>query len=167
MVIPDVGEDFLVSGTATVNNIYTTSQNTWLGKVRYIAMTAAGSGYNPASPPSVSFSGGGGTGAAGTALVANNGTIIGVQITNAGSGYTSAPTVTFGSGAATAVARVGCINQNGRVIRLMLQGASTIKNGTGNLGLSGGDFVGSTGAEIVTLRGSYGNWYLVSRSTAT
>ena len=66
-----------------------------------VAVTNVGSGYT--SVPTVSFTGGGGTGAAGTAVVVA-GEVVGVDITNAGSGYTSAPTVAFtgggGSGAA-------------------------------------------------------------------
>lgn len=44
--------------------------------------------------PTVAFTGGGGTGAAGTVTVVN-GVITGVVMTNAGTGYTSVPTVTF------------------------------------------------------------------------
>lgn len=65
---------------------------------RYISsieITAAGSGYT--SVPSVSITGGGGSGA--TAQVAIfNGTVQTVTILNAGSGYTSAPTVTVSGG---------------------------------------------------------------------
>ena len=47
------------------------------------------------SAPSVSFSGGGGTNAAGTAILDAQGKVSQVVITNSGSGYSSAPTVTF------------------------------------------------------------------------
>jgi hypothetical protein len=46
-------------------------------------------------PPIVQFSGGGGTGASGNAIVSSLGQIIGVDITNFGKGYTSAPLVKF------------------------------------------------------------------------
>ncbi len=74
--------------------------------VAVVAITNAGSGYQ--SVPTVNFSGGGGTGAAGIAIV-KNGEVVGVEMTNVGSGYTSAPTVTLTGGnptgtAATAVA---------------------------------------------------------------
>jgi hypothetical protein len=45
-------------------------------------------------PPAVTFSGGGGTGAAGTAVV-ENGIATSVTMTHNGSGYTSVPTITF------------------------------------------------------------------------
>lgn len=47
--------------------------------------------------PTITFTGGGGTGAAGT-VVLNAGVIESVTITNAGSGYTSAPTITISDG---------------------------------------------------------------------
>ena len=59
-------------------------------------MTAGGTGYT--SAPTVSFTGGGGTGAAGTAVGNSTGGVAGVNITNGGSGYTTAPTVSFGGG---------------------------------------------------------------------
>lgn len=70
-----------------------------------------GMGYT--SAPTVSFTGGGGTGAAGTAVI-ENGRVKSITITNGGSGYTSAPTVAFsgggGSGAAgTAVIDSGAV----------------------------------------------------------
>ncbi len=71
--------------------------------VSAVTITNGGSGYT--SAPAVSFSGGGGSGAAGTAQIdPNKREVTSVTITNRGSGYTSAPTVSFtgggGSGAA-------------------------------------------------------------------
>ena len=61
-----------------------------------INITAGGSNYTTA--PTVSFSGGGGTGAAGFATINGSGAVTGVTITNAGSGYTSTPNITFTGG---------------------------------------------------------------------
>lgn len=66
-----------------------------------ITVTDGGSGYT--SPPTVSFSGGGGTGAAGTAVVVG-GVVRSVTITALGSGYTSVPTVSFTGGGGTGAA---------------------------------------------------------------
>ena len=66
-----------------------------------LSMTTGGSGYTTA--PTVTFSGGGGTGASATANIAI-GAVGSLTMTSAGSGYTSAPTVVFSSGTATAVA---------------------------------------------------------------
>ena len=58
------------------------------------------------SAPSVSFSGGGGTNAAGTAILDADCRVSQVVITNSGSGYTSEPTVTFGDVGVTGQATV-------------------------------------------------------------
>ena len=60
-----------------------------------VRITAGGSSYN--SAPSVSFSGGGGSGAAGTALI-SSGAVTGVLITDPGQGYTGVPNVSFSGG---------------------------------------------------------------------
>jgi hypothetical protein len=77
--------------------------------VNSVTITNGGTGY--ASAPTVSFTGGGGTGAAGTATLDGSGHVNGVSITSAGTGYTSAPTVGFtgggGSGAAGTAVLVG------------------------------------------------------------
>ena len=57
-----------------------------------------GGTYTSSTPPTITFSGGGGTGAAGTAVMYGSGTswhVLYVAMTNNGTGYTSAPTVTF------------------------------------------------------------------------
>jgi hypothetical protein len=61
----------------------------------------------------VAFSGGGGTGAAGYAVVTGD-AVTSVVVTNGGSGYTSAPTVTItGSGTgATATASIGMLGDS-------------------------------------------------------
>lgn len=65
-------------------------------------ITNGGSGYT--SPPAVSFSGGGGSGAAATAIL-TNGVVTSIQVTNPGIGYTAAPNVNI-AGSATATSSV-------------------------------------------------------------
>lgn len=70
-------------------------------------VTAGGSAYTTA--PTVSFTGGGGSGATGTATIAA-GAVTAITITNPGFGYTSAPAVAFAGGGgtgATATSTVG------------------------------------------------------------
>jgi hypothetical protein len=64
-----------------------------------VTITNGGSGY--AVPPSISFSGGGGSGITAVTTI-TNGVLTGVQITNPGTGYTSVPTVNFSPGVAAA-----------------------------------------------------------------
>ena len=60
-----------------------------------INITVAGDGYGN-TVPSVTFSGGGGSGAAGIAVLDSTGDeVVRIDITNPGSGYTSAPTITI------------------------------------------------------------------------
>lgn len=80
--------------------------------VASVTVSNGGSGYT--SAPTVAFTGGGGTGAAGTAVLgtgANEGKVVSVTITNPGSGYTSAPTVAFSGGAGTGAAGTAVIEQ--------------------------------------------------------
>lgn len=88
------------------------------GTVKSVAVTAGGTGYVAA--PTVAFTGGGGgTGAAATAVV-EGGAVVAINITSPGTGYTSAPTValTGGSGngatATAAYAPAGLVLPTGR-----------------------------------------------------
>jgi len=65
-------------------------------KVQSIAITNFGSGFT--SAPTVAITGGGGSGAAATAILSAEQTVIGIDIIQKGSGYTSAPTVTINGG---------------------------------------------------------------------
>jgi hypothetical protein len=65
-----------------------------------------GSGYS--SPPTVTVSGGGGSGAAVTANL-SGGTVTTYTITNAGSGYTSNPTITVSGGGGSGAVAVATI----------------------------------------------------------
>lgn len=66
-----------------------------------VRIATGGAGYT--SAPSVSFSGGGGTGAAGFAQMAGS-LVSSVHITTAGTGYTSNPSVAFSGGGGTGAA---------------------------------------------------------------
>ena len=64
-----------------------------------VTLGASGAGYT--TPPTVNFAGGGGFGAAATAVLTPR-SLAGITLTNAGSGYSSAPTVTIAPPAAWA-----------------------------------------------------------------
>jgi hypothetical protein len=63
------------------------------GFVAEIAVENMGSGYT--APPTVTITGGGGSGAAGAATIDAFGRVIDITVTNPGSGYTSPPTVSL------------------------------------------------------------------------
>lgn len=65
-------------------------------RVRAVNVGNGGTGYT--GPPAVTFSGGGGSGAAATATINSDGEVNGVAVTAQGTGYTSAPTVTLSGG---------------------------------------------------------------------
>ncbi len=69
--------------------------------VNALILGAGGAGYN--SAPIVAFTGGGGTGAAATAVI-SGGAIAQVSVTSPGSGYTAPPTVTLTGGGFTTAA---------------------------------------------------------------
>ena len=80
-----VGDEFLAKATSTITGDVVTS----------ITISDGGAHYKVATPPSITISGGGGTGATATTTVSSTGIVNGVSITSGGSGYTSAPTVTI------------------------------------------------------------------------
>jgi hypothetical protein len=81
-----VGDEFLAK--AIVTDISANEVNT-------ITITDGGSHYKQGTPPSVTITGGGGTGATATATVSSTGIVNGIAITSGGSGYSSAPTITI------------------------------------------------------------------------
>ena len=92
----------------TYPNSYSRIQDTSLfdGTLSGISVTAGGTGYTVA--PTVTITGGGGSGAIATATVAG-GAVTGITLGNTGSNYTSTPTVTIsgGSGTGATAAAVG------------------------------------------------------------
>ncbi len=98
--VTDNGTNFTGSGSfkfALVTSTNTSSQATATAHLTGTFVTSctvvlAGNGYS--TPPTVSFSGGGGSGATATATV-SGGTVTAITVNSAGSGYTSAPTVTL------------------------------------------------------------------------
>tara|TARA_B100000131_G_scaffold20876_1_gene20283 strand:+ start:1016 stop:4204 length:3189 start_codon:yes stop_codon:yes gene_type:complete len=138
-------EYILYSGTAPTPNTYYRATSVKVDVIEVISeftVTNQGSGYSTSSPPTVTLSGGGGTGATAKAIV-EDGKVTRVEVTDAGSGYTSAPTVTFsGSGGAAATAVVGSgptwISGN----------ENQAKSGTLTWSFSGGSSVTTTGAQV-------------------
>ena len=94
--------------------------------VHHIMVTNGGLGYN--STPTVTISGGGGTGAEGRAHVIG-GVVDHIHVINGGSGYTSAPTVTItggGGSGATAVAEIMMASYSQNRATVHLHGTDTV-----------------------------------------
>lgn len=109
-----------------------------------ININSAGLGYIVA--PVVSFTGGGGTNAAATAIISATTTrITGFTITNAGSGYTSAPTVTLTGGGGIQATATTTLGGGGTITPLVLTGG-----GSGYLTAPTITFVGGGGTTLPT-----------------
>ena len=63
--------------------------------VNNVGGVSGNSGYDPAAPPVVTISGGGGRGAVATAMVSGAGVVTNITVDIVGSGYTTVPTVTI------------------------------------------------------------------------
>ncbi|HEY7313353.1 MAG TPA: hypothetical protein VH643_28650 [Gemmataceae bacterium] len=110
--------------------------------IKSITVTNPGSGYTPAT---VTFSGGGGSGAAGT-VITSNGQVTGVVLTNYGSGYTSAPTVTFNGGSTLASGTAAINSKTG-----LVTGVTITNGGSGYLSVNIGGPTGSGASAIATV----------------
>jgi hypothetical protein len=93
-------------------------------------------------PPTVSFFGGGGSGAAGNAIIGAAGQILGVDITAYGQNYTSAPTVAFFDSCGKGQGAVGTVN----IGTVPVPGAGT---GGGTDGGTGDTTTGVVGVTII------------------
>ena len=80
-----VGDLYLATATAAITG----------DAVSSFTITDGGEHYKSALPPSVTITGGGGSGATGTAVVSATGIVSSITVSAGGSGYTSAPSVTI------------------------------------------------------------------------
>lgn len=115
------------------------------GTITSITLTNGGTGYT--GTPTVSFSGGGGTGAAANAVVVG-GVVTAIEITNVGSGYTSAPIVTISGGSgsgAVATATVGA----GAITNLLIAHGGSGYTVAPTIVISGGGGSGATATATV------------------
>lgn len=113
LIIQDgIGRPFVFDGTylrrSFVEGNPAISRGTGGGTVKAVRISKRGSGYT--TPPAISFTGGGGTGAAATANLSPTGQVDSITITNAGSGYTSQPAVSFTGGGGTGARAYTALN---------------------------------------------------------
>ena len=145
-----VEDDF--NCTIEKNTFYQAIQSVDFQAVASVTVNSGGSNYT--SAPTVTFIGGGGSGAAGTATI-SGGRVTGVTMTSGGSGYTTVPSVSFsGGGGATATAVIGGPNDNTGEPEMISNKSrrntyryNTILNNYGQLCLRQGDYC--------TIQGNY------------
>jgi titin len=109
-------------------------------------VTSGGVGYG--SAPTVIFSGGGGTGAAGFATV-TNGVVTSVTVTNGGAGYTSAPTVTLTGGGGTGAIATAALNGTVTSVNVTNGGSGYSAANPPNVTFVGGGGTGAAGVATV------------------
>jgi hypothetical protein len=116
------------------------------GEVVDVLMTDAGSGYT--SAPTVGFTGGGGSGAVGTAIL-NGTTVASITRTAGGSGYTSAPVVSItgggGSGATATATLTGT-----SVASIVLTNPGSGYTSAPTVGFTGGGGTGATATAAIS-----------------
>lgn len=133
-------------------------------QVASLQLINEGAGYY--EPPSVTFSGGGGSGAGAKAQVFN-GRVISLQLTTAGSGYTSTPIVAFsggvGSGATLNVGVTGSVA--GVDVTSLGSGYTSAGSQRATVTLAGGGISGAVGEVIVSTAGEVTGISLISAGT--
>ena len=134
---------------------------TFYGMLKEIEMVGGGSGYT--SVPTVNFSGGAGSDATASAVLAN-GSVIRVIINDPGHGYTSDPTVTFGTiwTANTAVTIGEQIYYSNRLYTVTAAGTTSSSapvhsTGTQTNGTASLQYVGVPATALATIK--YGSGY--------
>ncbi|HBV2977840.1 TPA: right-handed parallel beta-helix repeat-containing protein [Klebsiella pneumoniae] len=98
------------------------------GRLQSIAVTAGGSGYTTA--PTVTISGGGGTGALATATV-SGGAVTKISVLYKGFGYTTAPTIAISGGGGSGATATGTVSSGGVIGQLQL-GRCSFKDSSGD-----------------------------------
>jgi hypothetical protein len=120
--------------------------NTTSGVVSSVAVTAAGTNYT--APPTVGFSGGGGSGAAATASL-NPTTVASIGVTTPGTGYSTAPTVTLTGGGGTGATATATVAA-GAITAFTVTAAGSGYTSLPTVNISGGGGTGGVGTAVLT-----------------
>lgn len=113
-----------------------------------VQVTDGGSGY--LTPPNVTFTGGGGSGANATAIIAG-GIVTNVNVTNGGSGYAYTPVVTFSGGGGMYAAATAEVNlTTGKVVAIDITDGGMGYTSAPNVTISGGNGTGANATATIT-----------------
>ena len=172
---PTHGSGIISNGTAALKYIGTTARATatvsggavtainLIGAVREVVMTDGGLGYT--SAPTVSFTGGGGSGATGSVVMMGT-SVQTTVISNSGDNYTTAPSIVFGTAwsAATALTLQQQVFVANRLYTVTTAGttgsvAPTHTSGSASSGTATLQYVGRPASGTVILR--YGTGYSI------
>ena len=118
------------------------------GAVTEVDIVNPGIGYDAASPPSITISGGGGSGA--TASVVVDGGISEITVTDGGSGYTSSPLVSIVGGGGAGASATAIITK-GVVSRILINEQGSGYTSQPSITIVGGGGQGASG--IASVRG--------------
>ena len=161
LVVPDIADSVMVTAApAGVQSMLTYSQASVAGAIGFIRVTAGGQGYTTASVAV----GGSGTGATAQALL-SSGAVIGIALTNAGSGYgamgTQVPVTITGNGSgASAFAYAGLPVPEERRLQVRCN-CSVVFTATGSwpgqVNASGADLTVPANASV-TWTGTWNSW---------
>ena len=116
------------------------------GAVTSISITNAGSGYDAASPPAMTISGGAGSGAAATVTV--DGAISAIDVSAGGTGYTSSPLVSIVGGGGSGAAATAIITK-GVVSRVLINSGGSGYTSQPEITIVGGGGSGATATASV------------------
>lgn len=121
------------------------------GVITSLVVGNSGAGYTQA--PTVTISGGGGSGATATANV-NNGRVTSITVTSGGSGYTSCPTVTFSPPGGNATPEASCTISSGAITAIPVGDGGVGYTQAPSITLTGGGGSGATATATIDSNGT-------------
>ena len=166
VLIPDILDEIHMTGASgTLTGIRPRSHSYYNQRVSYVSVSHRGNpGATPFTgtlPTTITFTGGGGSGATAQPFFDQQGYLVGARMTNRGSGYTSAPTpVIGGDGAGHIITpQVGVPLADGRIIKLWSNTACALaRSGTPVVAGGSGANASMTAGSALTLVARFGRW---------
>ncbi|AGN33923.1 structural protein [Synechococcus phage S-CAM8] len=125
---------------------YKSTTKKTFGAVTAINITNSGQGYDAASPPALTISGGNGTGAQATVIV--NGSVSEITVEGGGTGYTSSPLVSIVGGGGSGASATAIITK-GSVSRILINDGGTGYTSQPSITIVGGEGTGATATASV------------------